>query len=182
VIHSISAHCESRVCALQFSISVTNSTPSQDCQMVCFQTKIPIWEGLRLEIVDTFYGHLEYFTDIWDILWPFGTFCVCSVHFFQIWYHVPRKIWQPRTGCIWSAINFYDRHINLYLLQQHCARVTRLGEISPFGKKYDLRIQLWIKFRVARWFIFKPKISILLKFGGPLIGKCWYILWPFGIF
>jgi hypothetical protein len=60
--------------------------------------------------------------------------------------------------------------------------VTRLGEISPFGKKYDLRIQLWIKFRVARWFIFKPKISILLKFGGPLIGKCWYILWPFGIF
>jgi hypothetical protein len=35
--------------------------------------------------------------------------------------------------------------------------------------------------RVARWFVFKPKIQILVKFGGPLNGKC-YILWPFGIF
>jgi hypothetical protein len=24
---------------------------------------------------------LIYFTDIWDILWPFGTFCVRLVHF-----------------------------------------------------------------------------------------------------
>jgi hypothetical protein len=27
-----------------------------------------ILEGLRLKIVDIFYDHLEYFTDIWDIL------------------------------------------------------------------------------------------------------------------
>jgi hypothetical protein len=33
-----------------------------------------ILEGLRLENVDIFYGHLKHFTDIWDILWPFGTF------------------------------------------------------------------------------------------------------------
>jgi hypothetical protein len=26
------------------------------------------WEALRLEIDDKFYGHNEYFTDIWDIL------------------------------------------------------------------------------------------------------------------
>jgi hypothetical protein len=32
-------------------------------------------EGLKWENVDTLYGHLEYFMDIWDILWPFGTFC-----------------------------------------------------------------------------------------------------------
>jgi hypothetical protein len=25
-------------------------------------------EGLRLENVDIFHGHLEYFTDIWDVL------------------------------------------------------------------------------------------------------------------
>jgi hypothetical protein len=36
--------------------------------------------------------------------------------------------------------------------------------------------------RVARWFIFKPKIPIWINFGGPKIGKCWYILWPSGIF
>jgi hypothetical protein len=39
--------------------------------------KIPIWENFgwpRLDNADIFYGHLEYFTDIWDILWPFDTF------------------------------------------------------------------------------------------------------------
>jgi hypothetical protein len=33
--------------------------------------KVRFWsilECLRLEIVDIFYGHLEYVTDIWDIL------------------------------------------------------------------------------------------------------------------
>jgi hypothetical protein len=35
---------------------------------------------------------------------------------------------------------------------------------------------------VARWFVFKPKIPIWLNFGGPYKGKCWYILWSFGIF
>jgi hypothetical protein len=34
--------------------------------------------------------------------------------------------------------------------------------------------------RVARWFIFTPKISIWVNFGGPWNGKCWYILRPFG--
>jgi hypothetical protein len=38
-------------------------------------------EGLRWENVDIFYGHLEYFKDIWEILRPFGTFCVDLVHF-----------------------------------------------------------------------------------------------------
>jgi hypothetical protein len=36
--------------------------------------------------------------------------------------------------------------------------------------------------RAARWFVFQPKIPIWVNFGGPLIGKCLYILWPFGIF
>jgi hypothetical protein len=38
-------------------------------------------EGLRLENVHI-YVHLEYFTDIWDILLPFGKICVHLVHFF----------------------------------------------------------------------------------------------------
>jgi hypothetical protein len=36
--------------------------------------------------------------------------------------------------------------------------------------------------RVARWYIFKPKIPIWEKFGGPLNGKCWFSLWSFGTF
>jgi hypothetical protein len=47
-----------------------------------------------LENADIFYSHLEYFMDIWDILWPFGTYCAHLIHFFLFWYHAPRKIWQ----------------------------------------------------------------------------------------
>jgi hypothetical protein len=47
-------------------------------------------------LIHIFYGHFEYFTDIWDILRPFGTICVHLVHFFRFWYHASRKIWQPR--------------------------------------------------------------------------------------
>jgi hypothetical protein len=36
--------------------------------------------------------------------------------------------------------------------------------------------------RVARWYIFKPKIQIWAKFGGSSNGGCWYVLCPFGIF
>jgi hypothetical protein len=36
-----------------------------------------------------------YFTDIWDILWPFGTYCVNSLHLFQFWYNVSRKSGNP---------------------------------------------------------------------------------------
>jgi hypothetical protein len=66
-----------------------------------FQTQNPIlgkfWRALDWKLSIYFYGRLEYFTDIWDILRPFGTFCVHLVHFpgFGIMQH--RKIWQPWT-------------------------------------------------------------------------------------
>jgi hypothetical protein len=34
-----------------------------------------------LENADLFYAPLEYFADIWDVSYPFGTFCVHLVHF-----------------------------------------------------------------------------------------------------
>jgi hypothetical protein len=36
--------------------------------------------------------------------------------------------------------------------------------------------------RLARWYIFKPKIPMWVNFGGPYNKKCWYILWSIGIF
>jgi hypothetical protein len=36
--------------------------------------------------------------------------------------------------------------------------------------------------RVARWFVFKPKIPIWVSFVGSCNGKSWYILWSFGLF
>jgi hypothetical protein len=31
-------------------------------------------------------------------------------------------------------------------------------------------------------FVFEPKIPIWVNFGGSCDGRCWYILWPFGLF
>jgi hypothetical protein len=50
-----------------------------------------MFEGLRLENVDV-NRHLESFTDIWDIVLPFGTFCVHLVHFLRFGYHAPKNL------------------------------------------------------------------------------------------
>jgi hypothetical protein len=36
--------------------------------------------------------------------------------------------------------------------------------------------------RVARWFVFKPKIPIWVNFGVHKIGKCLNVVLPLGIF
>jgi hypothetical protein len=36
--------------------------------------------------------------------------------------------------------------------------------------------------RVARWYVFEPKIPIWVNLAGSWNGKCWRILWSFGIF
>jgi hypothetical protein len=38
------------------------------------------------------------------------------------------------------------------------------------------------KSRVARGFLFRPKLPIWVYFGGPWNGKCCYIFWSFGIY
>jgi hypothetical protein len=62
-----------------------------------FQTKNPnlgkFLEGLAMEDYGIFYGHLVYFTAIWYILWPLGTFCgklVCIFSRFGMLY-TPKK-------------------------------------------------------------------------------------------
>jgi hypothetical protein len=55
-----------------------------------------ILEGLVMEYAGVFYDHLEYFTAILYILWPFGTACVHLVYFPRFGVFGPRKIWQPR--------------------------------------------------------------------------------------
>jgi hypothetical protein len=65
---------------------VSRTFSDKGCQIVYFQTKNSkfdkLWRALcGLDNVYIFYGHLEYFTVIWTIFWPFGTFCVNLVHF-----------------------------------------------------------------------------------------------------
>jgi hypothetical protein len=77
--------------------------------MVCFQTKNTnlgkFWRAIRLENVYIFHGHLEYFMDIGDILWLFGTFWVHLVHFsgFSIMYQ--EKSGNPVAGASWVEQN-----------------------------------------------------------------------------
>jgi hypothetical protein len=50
-----------------------------------------------------------------------------------------------------------------------------------FNARFTLT-QALITSRVARWFVFKPKIQIWVNFAGFCNGKCWYILWTLGPF
>jgi hypothetical protein len=73
-------------------------THVQGCQMVYFQIKNHnlgnLWRSLDWKML-MYLMAFGKFTDICDILGPFGTFYVHLVHFFRFWYHVPRKNWQP---------------------------------------------------------------------------------------
>jgi hypothetical protein len=55
-----------------------------------------------LENVDIFYVHVEYFMDIWDILWPFGTLFVHLVNFFQFWYHEQKNLATLTSAFTWA--------------------------------------------------------------------------------
>jgi hypothetical protein len=48
--------------------------------------------------MDTFYGHLEYLTDIGGILWPFGAFCINEVHFSGLGIMDQEKSGNPDGG------------------------------------------------------------------------------------
>jgi hypothetical protein len=61
-----------------------------------FKPKIPIWVNFGGPYAGIFYGHLEYFTVICNISWPFGNIVVIWYRYFPaFWYIVSRKIWQP---------------------------------------------------------------------------------------
>jgi hypothetical protein len=79
--------------------------------------------------------------------------------------------------------------VNLAEIQPRLLSDTRGCGLTTLGRFRRLRQRCfdglwqfvdWI--RVARWYIFKPKIPIWVNFGGPWNLKGWYILWPFAIF
>jgi hypothetical protein len=49
-----------------------------------------------------------------------------------------------------------------------------MSRFSTNGNSTESEVR--IAARVARWFIFKPKIQIWANFGGSCNGKSWYIL------
>jgi hypothetical protein len=68
-------------------VRVFAPTSKQGCQMVWFQTKNPnLGKFWRASDWKMFSGHLEYFMEIWDILWRFWTFYGDLVYFMTVWY------------------------------------------------------------------------------------------------
>jgi hypothetical protein len=55
---------------------------------------------------------MVYFIAIWYILWPLGTVCGYFVYFFQFWYVVPIKIWQPSLAAKKLLTYFTNQGLN----------------------------------------------------------------------
>jgi hypothetical protein len=83
--------------------------------------------------VDIFYGHLEYFKDIWESVWPFGAFCVDLVHFPSFGITCQQKSGDPGLPsweCKWEKKRWVEMPWKSQT-QDCCQRVT---EVSPFRR------------------------------------------------
>jgi hypothetical protein len=97
-------------------------------------------------------------------------FCGHLVYFFTLCHVVTRKIWQPCSEYFSICI----------LSTWHHEEGSWLGNVTQI---YHPISEMWrLHFRVARWYLFKPKIPIWVTFGRSCNGSCWYILWSFGRF
>jgi hypothetical protein len=91
-----------------------------------------------MEKVGIFYGHLEYTTAIWSILWSFGNLHSGTlVHFPPFWYVVARKIWQPCTRHWHLGANFTLRR-QLFFRRREIRLKTALWQ--SFRKLHALNI------------------------------------------
>jgi hypothetical protein len=110
--------------------------------MVSFKTKNSnlgtFWRALDGK-VDIVQNVLQ--IHIWDILWPFGTFCVHLVHFIRFLYHVTRKIWQP---CVtpFSWRDFFLHHFS----PKKCWKVIfpSLAQLVRLAEQLHLRRSWWL--------------------------------------
>jgi hypothetical protein len=105
---------------------------------VFFKPKIPnlckFWRVLDGKMLIYFMAIGKIFKDIWDILWPFGTFCVHLVHFFLSWYHVPRKIWQP---CTKPRTDLTFRHYFIYFISISALPVNGLDTAGSSSSDHN---------------------------------------------
>jgi hypothetical protein len=79
------------------------------------------------------------------------------------------EFWRKDGGRV-ARLNIFKPKVLIWVFTRgtwkpYVRQVVNLGQMSG----------------VVRWHIFKPKIPIWVYFWGPSNGKCWYIIWPFGI-
>jgi hypothetical protein len=100
-----------------------------------------ILEGLRLDNLNIFYDHKDYFTDIWDdILSPFGTFCVLSVNFSGFGVMGKEKSGNPAPNHSWTVLLFFFSSF-LKLAEASCQQTTPQ---KPSCQHRCLYVQLFV--------------------------------------
>jgi hypothetical protein len=120
-----------------------------------------IWSILRpLEI---FYGHLVNFMVIWYIFLHFG---ILDQEKSGNPDRLRSRIWQ--LSCVPHFSNDGDKNTQTTFL----TRQRRHQKVTAF----ETCSRLTLGGRVARWFVFKPKIPIWVNFVGSCYEKYWYIL------
>jgi hypothetical protein len=88
-------------------------------------------------------------------------------------YSVEKNDWKKSTHC---SINFW-----------RWAKSNKMWKLAslprPLCKRHEFKTcHNGVCLRVARWYIFKPKIPFRVNFGGPWNAKVWYNLLTFGIY
>jgi hypothetical protein len=74
-----------------------------------------------------------------------------------------------------------DSFLKIFFQTSPNAQSLQLSPSNPVSAKLALRNNRnALQCRVARWFVFKPKIQIWVHFVGFCNERCWYILWTFG--
>jgi hypothetical protein len=90
--------------------------------------------------------------------------------------------------CVGLKKQFFGRCLQFRRSNFLWCRTTYQAQSSTFGPfcvetaliKNGQGLPMYI--RVARWYIFTPKIAIWVNFGRSCNGRCRYIVWPFDIF
>jgi hypothetical protein len=90
-----------------------------------------------------------------------------------------KKTIGRRKLCLKFPIKLCQNFINIHFFRHMWVLRTSLQKNVSF---LSPELICTVLGRVARWFVFKPKIQIWVNFGGSCDGRWWYILWTLGPF
>jgi hypothetical protein len=119
---------------------------------------------------------------------PFAKMPLANCHFFQR--HLFRSLMsimrQQEFGETSFELKLLPPFSTYVCIQQGCNKdgtvcITRLCP-TKISKLLHKCVVTYVFCRAARWHIFKPRNPSLGTFMGSCNGRCWSILWPFGLF
>jgi hypothetical protein len=158
---------------LDFCGAVINRGLDQDCQMVYFQTKIPIWVNFRSWVGRSwyFYGHLVYYRAIWyitymviwSILRPFVIFYGNLIYIFPFLVRCTKEDLATldwTTGTPWPSVTdwAHTRMINFNWLLSTRGRKSNSAFVFLPKSKNGAAKMFWQK--NALWYLLHQHYNI----------------------